>query len=89
MLDDGRQLRALGDVRAVIIEVYGSMNVRFSVLNDVIRLLLTAAGSGKRDDVAAVTDAIERVTWREVTQDVPQAAPCPDATEQKSKRGGP
>ena len=89
MLDDGRQLRTLDDVRAVIIEVYGSMNVRFSVLNDVIRLLLTAAEKGKRDDVAAVTDAIERVTWREITQDVPQAAPRPDATEQKSTRGGP
>ena len=88
MLDDGRQLRTLDDVRAVIIEVYGSMNVRFSVLNDVIRLLLTAAEKGKRDDVAAVTDAIERVTWREITQDVPQAALGPDATEQKIARVG-
>jgi hypothetical protein len=61
MLDGGRQLRTLGDIRAVIIEVYGSMNVRFGVLNDVIRLLITAAEKGKRDDVAAVTNAIERV----------------------------
>jgi len=51
MLDDGRQLRTLDDVRAVIIEVYGSVNVRFGVLNDVIRLLFTAAEKGKRDDV--------------------------------------
>ena len=50
VLDDGRQLRTLDDARAVIIEVYGSANVRFGVLNDVIRLLLTAAKKGKRDD---------------------------------------
>jgi hypothetical protein len=61
MLDGGRQLRTLGDIRVVIIEVCGSMNVRFGVLNDVIRLLITTAEKGKRDDVAAVTDAIERV----------------------------
>jgi hypothetical protein len=84
MLDDGRQLRTLDDARAVIIEVYGSVNVRFGILNDVISLLLTAAEKGKRDDIAAVTDAIERVTWREITQDVPQAALFPDARAQKS-----
>ena len=89
VLDDGRQLRTLDDARAVIIEVYGSANVRFGVLNDVIRLLLTAAKKGKRDDIVAVTDAIERVTWREIARDVPQAALGPDATEQKSARGGP
>ena len=84
MLDDGRQLRTLDDARAVIIEVYGRVNVRFGILNDVISLLLTAAEKGKRDDIAAVTDAIERVTWREIPQDVPQAALFPDASEQKS-----
>ena len=84
MLDNGRQLRTLDDARAVIIEVYGSVNVRFGILNDVISLLLTAAEKGKRDDIAAVTDAIERVTWREIPQDVPQAALLPDAREQKS-----
>ena len=61
MLDDGRQLRTLDDARAVIIEVYGSVNVRFGVLNDVIRLLLTAAEKGKRDDVAAAIDSLERL----------------------------
>ena len=35
-------------------------------------------------DAAPIRPLSERVTWREITRDVLQAALCPDATEQKN-----
>ena len=45
--------------RALLLEVFG--NARSGALDHAIRLLITAAETGKHDDIAAVTDAIERV----------------------------
>jgi hypothetical protein len=60
-LTDGRQLKSLHDARELMIVVSGSVNARPGALDQVIRLLITAAETGKRDDIAAATDAIERV----------------------------
>jgi hypothetical protein len=41
--------------------VFGSVNARSSALDRSTRLLLTAAETGKRGDIAAAIEAIERV----------------------------
>ena len=58
-LTDGRQVKSLHDARTVLLDV--SANARSGALDHAIRLLLTAAETGKRDDIAAATTAIERV----------------------------
>ena len=60
-LANGRKLKSLDDARTVILDGFGSVNARSGALDHAIRLLLTAAETGKRDDIAAATTAIERV----------------------------
>ena len=60
-LANGQKLKSLDDARTVILDVFGSVNARSGALDHAIRLLLTAAETGKRDDIAAATTAIERV----------------------------
>jgi hypothetical protein len=60
-LKDRRQLKSLHDARTVLLDVFGSVNARSGVIDHAIQLLLAAADSGKRADVAAATDAIERL----------------------------
>ena len=55
------KLTTLADARTAVLYVFGSVDARTGTLDHAIRLLFAAAQSGKRDDVAAVTDAIERV----------------------------
>ena len=60
-LANGQKLKSLDDARTVILDVFGSVNARSGALDHAIRLLLTAAETGKRDDIAAAATAIERV----------------------------
>ena len=60
-LANGQKLKSLDDARTVILDVFGSVNARSGALDHAIRLLLTAAETGKLDDIAAATTAIERV----------------------------
>jgi hypothetical protein len=61
MLADGTGLVTVRDAANVLLEVFGSVNARSSALDRSTRLLLTAAETGKRGDIAAATEAIERV----------------------------
>jgi hypothetical protein len=58
-LANGRHLKPLHAARTALLDVFGSVNVRSG--DHATRRLLAAAESGKSDDIAAVTDAIERV----------------------------
>ena len=58
MLADGNQLVTLRDAANVLLDV---VNARSGGLDHAIGSLLTAAETGKRADIAAATDAIERV----------------------------
>lgn len=60
-LTDGRQLKSLHDARELMIDVSGSVNARSGALDRAIRLLITAAETGKHDDVTAATEQIEHV----------------------------
>ena len=44
----------------MILDVFGSVNARSGALDQAIRLLITAAETGKHDDIAAATEQIER-----------------------------
>ena len=46
-LTDGRQLKSLRDARELMIDVSGSVNARSGALDQAIRLLITAAETGK------------------------------------------
>ena len=61
MLADGTRLVTLRDAANVLLEVFGSVNARSGALDRSTRLLLTAAETCKRGDIAAATEAIERV----------------------------
>jgi hypothetical protein len=58
VLGDGSKLVTLRDAANVLLD---AANVRSGVPDYAIRLLLTAAETGKRADIVAATDAIERV----------------------------
>jgi hypothetical protein len=61
-LRDGSKLVTLRDAANVLLYVFGSLDMRSGALDHASRrLLLTAAESGKRSDIAAATDQIERV----------------------------
>ena len=60
-LADGRQVKSLREARTVLLDMSGSVNARSGMPDYAIRLLLMAAETGKRADIAAATDAIERV----------------------------
>ena len=60
-LRDGNTLITLRDAANVLLYVFGSENTRSGELNKASRLLLTAAESGKRADIKAATEQIERV----------------------------
>ena len=61
-LRDGSKLVTLRDAANVLLYVFGSVNTRSAALDHASRrLLLTAAESGKRSDIAAATDQIEHV----------------------------
>ena len=60
-LANGQKLKSLDDARTVMLDVFGSVNARSGALDHAIRLLLTAAETGKRDDIEAAATAIERV----------------------------
>ena len=57
-LADGTQLVTLRDAANGLLD---AANVRSGVPDYAIRLLLTAAETGKRADIVAATDAVERV----------------------------
>ena len=57
-LADGTQLVTLRDAANVLLD---AANARSGVPDYAIRLLLTAAETGKRADIVAATDAVERV----------------------------
>ena len=57
-LADGTQLVTLRDAANVLLD---AANARSGVPDYAIRLLLMAAETGKHADIAAATDAIERV----------------------------
>jgi hypothetical protein len=52
---------SLHDACPVVLGVFGSVNARSGLLDEAIRLLLAAADSGKRADIATATDRLERV----------------------------
>jgi hypothetical protein len=56
-LADGWQVKSLHDARELLLDVFGSVNARSGALDHAIRLLLRAAETGKRDDVAAAAPA--------------------------------
>ena len=58
VLGDGTKLVTLRDAANVLLD---AANVRSGGLDNAIRLLLTAAETGKRADIVAATDAVERV----------------------------
>ena len=58
VLTNGRKLVTLHDARAVLLDLFGSVNARSRFLDHVIRLLLTAAETGKRADIAEATDQL-------------------------------
>jgi hypothetical protein len=57
-LADGTKLATLRDAANGLLD---AANVRSGVPDYAIRLLLTAAETGKRADIVAATDAVERV----------------------------
>ena len=61
VLADGAKLVTLRDAANVLLDVLGSVNARSSVPDNATRLLLIAAKTGKHHDVAAATEAVERV----------------------------
>ena len=58
-LTDGAQVKSLHDARTVLLDV--SVNARSGALDRSIRLLITAAETGKHDDVTAAIEQIEHV----------------------------
>ena len=60
-LADGRQLKSLHDARELVLDVFGSVNARSGALGHAIKLMLAAAESGGKQNIAAATDQIERV----------------------------
>ena len=61
MLANGKRLVTLHDARAVVLDVFGSVNTRSGALGHAIRRLLTVAESGKRVDIAEAATMLERV----------------------------
>ena len=64
VLRDSNTLITLRDAANVLLYVFGSENMRSDALDHASRLLLTAAESGKRADIKAATQQIERVLRR-------------------------
>jgi len=58
-LADGAQVKSLHDARTVLLDV--SVNARSGALDHAIRLLITAAETGKHDDIAASADELMEV----------------------------
>ena len=63
-LRDSNTLITLRDAANVLLYVLGSEDTRSGALDHASRLLLTAAESGKRADIKAATQQIERVLRR-------------------------
>jgi len=61
VLADGTELVTLRDAANVLLGVFGSVNARSGVPGNATRLLLIAARTGKRPDIVAATEAVERV----------------------------
>jgi len=61
VLADGTELVTLRDAANVLLGVFGSVNARSGVPGNATRLLLIAARTGKRPDIAAATAAVEGV----------------------------
>ena len=60
VLADGTELVTLRDAANVLLDVLGSDNARSGVPNKATQLLLLAAKTGRRPDIAAATDAVKR-----------------------------
>ncbi len=60
MLDDGTRIVTLRDAADLFAEVFATVTA-WGTLEHAIEQLMQAATTGKRDDVAVATDAIERV----------------------------
>ena len=60
VLADGTELVTLRDAANVLLDVLGSGNALSGVLPNATRLLLLAAKTGRRPDIAAATDAVKR-----------------------------
>ena len=58
---DGTGLVTLRDAASALLDVFGSANARSGVPDNATRLLLIAAKTGKRPDIAAATAAVEGV----------------------------
>jgi len=61
VLTDGTKLVTLRDAANVLLDVSSSVNARPGGLDHAIGALLTAAETRKQSDIAAATEAIERV----------------------------
>ena len=61
VLDNGTKLATLSDARALVLDVFGSVNARSGTLDAAIERLMQAASSGKRTDIAEATASLERV----------------------------
>jgi hypothetical protein len=59
ILKDGAELRTVGDA-ATLIEERFSTTISWGALEAALKLLATAAESGKRDDIEEATDALVR-----------------------------
>ena len=67
-LDNGMKLTTLADARTAVLYVFGSVDARTGELDHAIHLLLAAAQTGKREDIAAATEQVEIVLrgWRQL-----------------------
>ena len=61
VLADGTELVTLRDAANALLDVFGSVNARSGEPDNATRLLLIAAKTGKRPDIVAATEAVERV----------------------------
>ena len=61
VLADGRRLRTLKDAADLLVDVFSTVNARSRALDHALVLLIRAATTGKRYDIEAATEAIERL----------------------------
>ena len=75
-LKDGKRLVTLKDAADVILDVFGSVNARGGHVDATIERLLAAADTGKRADILAATDSVQRLLsvrhllWRDIAADI-------------------
>ena len=60
VLADGTELVTLRHAANALLDVFGSVNARSGEPDNATRLLLLAAKTGRRPDIATATDAVKR-----------------------------